>query len=166
MPNWCENTLIVTGDPEEVDKFVSENKDDKADTEYLLFSKAVPEPTYEGYGDASKDKTPSGLPTWYKWRIENWGTKWEPDGSGIEETTTFVNGRPVKTKKYYFGTAWGPANIWFEKMIDRYQPLRFSYVYGESGNDFGGAFIALDGKVISHLEGQYRDFMSSDFPWL
>lgn len=158
MPNWCENILTVSGPSEEVDRFIKDNNG--GDGEALVFSKAVPEPTYEGYNGPSHEDTPSGLPTWYHWRIENWGTKWEPDsGTDVKKETKTVLDQEISTATYYFSTAWGPADAWFDKVVTKYPKLRLSYVYGEPGNNFGGVIVALDGKVTRHLEGETYDFL-------
>jgi hypothetical protein len=158
MPNWCENILTVSGPTEEVDRFIKDNLGE--DSESLAFSKAVPEPTYEGYNGSSHDKTLSGLPTWYHWRIANWGTKWEPDTDlDIERKTNVVDGENFLTATYYFSTAWGPGDVWFEKVVGKYPKLRFSYVYGEPGNNFGGVIVALGGRVTGNIEGETYDFL-------
>lgn len=166
MPNWCHNTLTVSGNVDEVDRFIRENQGNLDEGENLLFSKAVPEPTYEGYDDGSKRMTDEGLPTWHDWRVENWGTKWEPNvDQSADEKVIENGGEKIKIATYYFDTAWGPADIWFEKMITKYSNLKICLTYGEPGGDFGGAIIADKGKIIGNDNGLASDYLSEDMMW-
>jgi hypothetical protein len=160
MPNWCYNTLIVSGSAKEVEKFVLENQGKGEDP--LLFSKSVPEPTYEGYTDSSSKTDPDGLPDWCQWRLANWGTKWEPNSAGsvvIEEHK--INNQPIKTANYQFETAWGPADVWFKRVIVKYKNLKFCLTYSEEGGDFGGAFVAVGGKIAGHAEDESMSYIPS-----
>src|SRR4051812_36437608 len=101
MPNWCHNTLTVTGEPNDVKSFITKVRGD--DTRPLTFCAHVPEPNY----DAEPADESSKFPDWYDWRWAHWGTKW--DTSFDEELR-----RPsVDTTKpgvavYKFSTAWSP----------------------------------------------------------
>jgi hypothetical protein len=166
MPNWCHNILTVSGNVEEVDKFISENQGRLDEGEFLLFSKAVPEPKYEGYEDGSNRQTEKGLPTWYDWRVDNWGTKWEPNiGQDAEIESLNGNGQQIKVATYKFDTAWGPAEAWFSKVIEQYKEVKFCLVYGEPGCDFGGSLIASSGEIISDSEGSAREYLESSMMW-
>lgn len=164
MPNWCHNTLTVSGSPEEVDRFIKENTGDEGES--LVFSKAVPEPTYDGYDDGSSRTTKEGLPTWYDWRCENWGTKWDPYLENEAEEKIIESGEEkTKVATYHFDTAWGPGDVWFDKVIAQYKNLKFCLTYGEAGSDFGGAVIADNGEIISNTNGSASDYLSEDMMW-
>jgi hypothetical protein len=157
MPDWCDNTLIVSGQAKEVEKFILENQGGQG--EPLLFSKAVPEPTYEHYTDSSSKTNPGGLPDWYQWRVSNWGTKWEPNSyRPIDIEEIIINNRKLKSARYNFETAWGPADIWFDQIISKYKSLKFCLTYSEEGNDFGGAVIAANGEITSHSVDSSKEY--------
>lgn len=164
MPNWCHNKLIVSGDKEEVDRFIEENrgKEGDGDEQVLLFSKSVPEPEY-------KEKSDGGpFPDWYKWRIQNWGTKWEPDcGSPgfIEIKTSEVGGSEIKSATYYFETAWGPGYEWLQKTAPKYPKLRFCLIYGEPGGDYGGIVLYSNGEVMDESEGSAAEYLDPEMMW-
>lgn len=149
MPNWCRNILAVGGPSEAVDQFI---KDQDGDNQgILLFSKSVPEPTS---GDISEDI--------YQWRIDNWGTGSDPvDVDIVVEQEVGGN----KTVKYFYNTGWSPAALWFGSVAKKYPQLRFSYLYAEPDNYFGGSITAVDGKIISHEEGKPEEFLPKEMLW-
>ena len=65
MPNWCYNTLTLTGISDDIHKFYMKNKNnDENITDGILdFSKSVPRPKEQ-------------KENWYDWNCPNWGTKW------------------------------------------------------------------------------------------
>lgn len=153
MPNWCYNTLIISGQAKEVEKFILDNQGGEG--EPLLFSKSVPEPTYKHYTDSSSKTNPGGPPDWYQWRVTNWGTKWEPNSHRLIEVETIkIDNKELKTATYYFDTAWGPAGSWFEKVITQYKNLKFCLTYSEEAEEFRGSLIAINGEITSHLEDE------------
>jgi hypothetical protein len=166
MPNWCHNTLTVSGDEGEVDRFIKENQGRASQNEFLSFAKSVPEPTYQEYDDGSQRLTKEGLLTWYDWRVENWGTKWEPsiEGPAEEKIVESVKGK-TKIATYSFDTAWGPGDVWFEKITSKYKSLKLCLTYGEVGSGFGGAIIADQGKIVSQSEGGAEDYLPEDMRW-
>lgn len=110
MPNWCHNTLKVSGeDTEALERFV---KEARISDEQIAKAWAEHQPTMEARGvqtlpeefaqkqresqpltfssfvpepDVHEDEDPTQLFSgWYGWRIHNWGTKWDAsfDGPG------------------------------------------------------------------------------------
>lgn len=80
MPNWVRNELIVTGKAEDVSRFV----DYVGQT--MDFENIIPPPANMFLGDLPgetfvsvkqrKECAEKGIPNWYDWQIEHWGTKW------------------------------------------------------------------------------------------
>ena len=64
MPNWCCCEISITGNMEKISKMLS--KDEDGETEFLR--NLVP---YEGEWD-------------YDWCLNNWSTKWDVGGNGLE----------------------------------------------------------------------------------
>lgn len=154
MPNWCHNSLMISGNPNDVEKFLLENQgEDDGKWEPLLFSKSVPEPDF---GDDSDE--------WYNWRVENWGTKWDPvfQDSSVKSQDL---GETVRNTTYNFDTAWGPADVWLSKVAKKYPELRFCMTYGEPGQDFGGILIYLNGRKADESYGSASDYLGPDMLW-
>jgi hypothetical protein len=142
MATWCQNNLIISGSGNEVNRFISENREKDRS---LLFSKSIREPEH----DLGQD----GLD---EWRFAKWGTISEADMVGeieIEKRNHQV------TAKYFFMTISDPANRWLEWVIVKYPSLSFCLIYGEKNLNIGGAIIAKNGKVISTKSGTARDYL-------
>lgn len=129
MPNWCYNSLQITGKEETLTRFLSENAflDDngKVIKGTIDFSRSVPQP----------DPKPCDF-DWYWWNIRNWGTKWNNNQDKIldRDSKTQASGG--------FDTAWAPPEAWVRSVADKYHGLRFELEYEEPGMDFAGRFIA------------------------
>jgi len=121
MPNWCDNHLQICGSDDEVAKFMKENVNEDDE---LSFAMSCPIP------DDDTDN--------YRWCIENWGTKWEPDM--VQEP---------EDQDFYFNTAWCPPTAWLKTVAEKYTSLSFHLRYAESGCDFSGLVEYENGECIT-----------------
>jgi hypothetical protein len=108
MPNWCSNTLIVSGTSELLKEFEINNTSLKNNNDCLSFSRVISQPP-----DVD----------WYKWNCENWGTKWDVSHSRLVKHASYY--------KYDFDTAWSPPIQWLEKCAKKYPWLKFELLYCE-----------------------------------
>jgi hypothetical protein len=124
MPNWCNDSLTVTGPRPDLDAFIkaAKGKDDGKKLD-LCFNSLVPIP-------AEKE--------WYDWNIENWGTKWEPDSVSFNDEGTRLD--------YSFATAWCPPLELLQKVSAKFPTLEFVIIFDESGNGSYGKYIFKNGK--------------------
>lgn len=134
MPNWCSNSLTIT--PKDNDKktlielkaFYFENKGAiDGEASELTFSSSVPVP-----------KNLTGEQA-YDYRVNKWGTKWEPYEVYFENRGDELN--------YTFQTAWAPPIQWAEKTSKLYPNLIFSLEFEEPGVGLFGGIQASDGDV-------------------
>jgi len=108
MPNWCENTLYVSGPEDVLNDFL--NKFDPGETGEFLFNNLLPVPE-----DIEDERA---------WKINNWGVKWEP--SNLRYTVMDKN-----SVKFEFETPWGaPIDIIYT-MSDEFPELEFDLRYLE-----------------------------------
>jgi len=131
MPNWCENSLNVSGDKESLDLFIKAiSGDDEID-----FTKLVPRPTEE------EDN-------WYNWNCDNWGTKWAPSDIYVDDIASFS-----------FLSAWGPPIELFTAIAKLFPTLDFSLAYSESGMCFCGAACWVNGELAgdAHISDYTAD---------
>jgi hypothetical protein len=167
MPNWCHNKLLVEGDMRELKRFrkrVCEVPKGEEPGDPLYFSSLVPEP--ENPDDPSYD--------WYGWRIENWGTKWEPSfadpafafGAASADPGAKEKGRFLEEDLLYeFDTAWSPPSFWVEKASKMFPALRFTLSYAEVGNGFAGIETFVAGKLIQGEDKKVEEILSPDEMW-
>lgn len=59
-----------------------------------------------------------GAPTWYEWRCDNWGTKWNAYDQSFEETS--------RSLKYTIHTAWSCPEPILHALKAKYPGLKFS----------------------------------------
>ena len=140
MPNWCNNTLRISGDKEVISRikdWYEKHQSDK--TEVGLFGLFYPLPS-ELKDTTSPSPEPNealikkyGADNWYDWRVQNWGVKWDTDEINIL-------GETENELCCSFGTAWCPP-IWFYQKLSRdYPRLHIRVTYCESGMDLCGTW--------------------------
>jgi hypothetical protein len=127
MPNWCGNTLTITGNKASIRKFREMAVGDGTE---LSLNNFIPTPTDMLSSDG-----------WYGWRLENWGTKWDVDASVIEEDENHID--------YRFDSAWSPPIEWLGEVSKQFPDLYFKLVYREDGCGFMGYIEVENGNTIS-----------------
>ena len=116
MPNWCTNTLTITGN---VSTLCELKNIIEADREGLLEAIA-PIGEWE-YGNA----------------IEKWGTKWDVSTEGLEYT---LNGDGTATISGWFDSAWSPPVEAFQQLADDWDSCYIQLKYFEPGMGFVGVW--------------------------
>lgn len=159
MPNWCNNTLRISGDKEVISRIRDwYEKYQSNKTELGLFGTFYPLP------EELKDTTaPSSEPNWYDWQTTEWGTKWDTgEVCLVVETENEI--------RLLFDTAWAPPIAFYEKLSEDYPKLHIRASYYEPGCDFCGTFDSDCGEetlVISDIErdclkiykNKYKDYV-------
>ena len=137
MPNWCENSLTVSGEFQELRKFKQENTYTEDGEVTLSFNLMVTLPQEE------EDN-------WYDWQIENWGTKWDLRNCIIEDDENILS--------FDFDTAWGPPEKWLENVSVFYPNLEFKLLYAEPGMSFSGKTVVENGILLVQEHGDYGEY--------
>ena len=139
MPNWCNNTLTVTGPNHELQRFYNLNRG--PDTE-LSLDALVPEPE-------SVD--------WHSWRMSNWGTKWDVSASLSDRWPP----EPDRAGGlvYSFDSAWSPPVKWLENIRPLFPDLEFELEYFEGGEGYTGSAISAGPEDVID---DYRRTTSED----
>ncbi len=78
-----------------------------------------------------------GAPTWYDWRVKNWGTKWNA-----------YSQEPIKDNKICFETAWSKVTPIMLKLSERFPELEMRYRWADE--DIGanlGEQVFANGKM-------------------
>ena len=138
MPNWCNNTITLTGPKEKITAIYAKAKEDNALLQQLkpmpeaLEGTTSPSPT-EGKVQPLVD----GFDNWYDWRVQNWGSKWDVDADNLElsEDGTTIEG--------WFDSAWAPPIHAYEYFLTDNEDCSINCNYYEGGMDFGGLWEDL-----------------------
>lgn len=146
MPNWCYNTLTISGEPKQLNKLLKKIEVTKSEATHhekktkFSFNNVIPMPTelYENEG-------------WYSWRNANWGTKWNANVE-YETTSNWENGEVV----IEFNTAWSPPDPIIKTLVKEFPKLYFHHRYYEESNAYWGSFSYDKGECVERYEGEFK----------
>jgi hypothetical protein len=155
MPNWCNNEVTITHeDPAMLERL------EEAWRKGRLFAEVIPEPDYAvtpvalTYPDVSamfakteeeRAKIMANEPTireesWWDWRVQNWGTKWDVGGPNDEGEAYLWGNQQLRI---CFESAWSPPTGIYEELIE--QGYGVTAYYWEPGCAFCGRFTTEAG---------------------
>ena len=143
MPNWTTNTLKVVGKPEDVDKFVAHIGEE------MDFEKVIPSPAnmFKGnLGEPERERCiKEGIPNWYDWQSEHWGTKWNAHS---EETVELemLGYIGLKQATYIFDTTWDTPRPVITKLCEDWPDLEFEGGYIHEGYEGCGSFFEFSNR--------------------
>lgn len=164
MPNWCENELtILCFDKATADAVVESiceqvEQDDGTFRPSLSFDKVLPQPDHIGNDTLVSD---SGMPDWWYWRIQNWGTKWDAEQTTCPTVHSRADGKTEIT--FVFDTAWAPSVPVSEEIARKFPNTIVAHSYDEPGMDFGGFTVWADGEVTEEENGGSRSTTWADY---
>ncbi len=142
MPNWCNNVIeLAHEDPAMIARADKALREGKFLEEFI----PVPPSLHIVAGRVGDDNDPKqieleaqekanleahGYATWYDYCVNEWGTKWDVGGDGIEPT---IEGNTLTAA---FDSAWSPPIAAYEKLLDLGFEVRAYYF--EGGMNFAG----------------------------
>jgi hypothetical protein len=152
MPNWCNNTLEISHeDPAMMERVRKAFTDGRLLDEFI----PVPKSLHIVSGRVGDDTDPKqieleaqekanleahGYATWYDYCVNEWGTKWDIGGDGMEPHDDGLNRTTLA-----FDSAWAPPCAAMDKLMDLgfsvrlyyYEPgMCFAGIYDENGDDY------------------------------
>ena len=152
MPNWCNNTLEISHeDPAMMERVRKAFTDGRLLDEFI----PVPKSLQIVAGRVGDDNDPKqieleaqekanieahGYSTWYDYCVNEWGTKWDIGGDGMEPHDDGPNRTTLA-----FDSAWAPPCAAMDKLMDMgfsvrlyyYEPgMCFAGIYDENGDDY------------------------------
>lgn len=143
MPNWCQCQLTIRGKEAEVFRLIEKVKGPNGLIDFNVFvpmpKEYIVEPkdnSFEAQFEASAacPKRPDGMPLWYDWSINNWGTKWNAAHvQSWNEQPKQPNGDSSYT--LHFDTAWSPPRPILNLLRELYPKLE---IYFEFEDEFDG----------------------------
>jgi len=151
MPNWCINKLTITHDDKSMlDKFEKAYRDDWTIETFYPTPRDPGDPTMMMGEGKAMSKNDNVNTSWYLWRLQNWGTKWDigcKDGYGLEPT------RVDNELSITFDSAWSPPLGFYERLVVLGFDVQASYF--EPGMSFAGSW---DNGTDDFYEGTIEDF--------
>lgn len=135
MPNWCENSIEVTGPAGDIARFVGIGigpDDPEKDRELEDYRDITNNRDVESWRISRYYPTPDNVEDAYDWHVEHWGTKWDCGcyASSFDVGSNYFNAS--------FLSAWDPPVEWLRHVQRDFPTLRFKLLYVESGTDFSG----------------------------
>lgn len=136
MPNWCDNTLTITGDRDKILKLWEALNNGAG-----FLATLRPEPDYEKVevdpAFPSDEGKPDPMPAWWNWRVQNWGTKWEVDTEGQVHFECDDDGNDNRLF-VYFESAWSPPLEALQYYAEKNPDTHVDIKYYEAGMGFIG----------------------------
>jgi hypothetical protein len=161
MPNWCYNSLVITGEADVIAKiraqvsapyetqhfdFVSgTSKPEKVEQPFSYWN--IIKPTdLDAYHDKPNGKQ-DGHDHWYNWNLRNWGVKW--DASDVYESDS-----DDKTLVYTFQSPWGiPSEAL--STLSKQHPTASLELEFEEETGWGGTILFENGT--EEVTEEYND---------
>lgn len=109
-------------------------------TQFPDFKKVIPQPgnIFNENLSAEDERRckEQGIPTWYDWNRQNWGTKW--NSYSCEKESWNI---------YTFETAWSPVPRIIQKISETYSDVEFVYSYADEDTGYNcGSIRFRNGK--------------------
>lgn len=171
MPNWCYNTLTLSGDADVISRIKDWYKDRQSGKtdDVGLFSLFYPLPkALESTTAPSREPNKAliekyGADNWYDYQTTNWGTKWDV-------RQIFTEAETENEICLSFDTAWAPPIAFYKKLSEDYPKLHIMASYSETGVGFCGTFDSNSGektlgitdiqeKCLATYENTYKDYV-------
>lgn len=152
MPNWCNNSITVRADAEDIKRF-SDFMNKENGKNWFDFFLPCPQELIDSVADMEVDDNKKiliekyGYADWYSWSIDNWGCKWNCDANDWHADGEVID--------FWFDSPWGPPIALYEEMQS--QGFDVEAYYHEEGMAYVGAF--KNGNDESY---EYSDLESLD----
>ena len=153
MPNWCNNSITITGPIKKIEDLYRNHVIQDADDETGLLNGMVPMPK-----ELNDTTSPSDEPNWYDWRVSNWGTKWEVSSEGLEYNEDPDNGTAEITG--WFDSAWAPPLTAFSTYLEANPDVSITCTYEEPGMDFCGVFEDGEDDCLEDVHTEVMDVLT------
>lgn len=148
MPNYCANTLIVSGPNADLRAFYDlVHKPTAQNPEELEICRTLLPPPPELH-----DLSPELLSDAdHNWRMQHWGTKW----GDWDHSNIYGAGHPTSTFETNFTSAWSPPAPAIDAIGQLYPTLTFDLNYSEADMCFQGRFAMHEGICTCNYTENY-----------
>ena len=152
MPNWCNNSINITGPADQIKTLWEQAQNNWKTENYGLLNAMVPMPgalkgTRSPSPDDGSQPFVDGHDNWYDWCVANWGTKWDVNDDGLVFEDTEDG---YATISGWFESAWAPPIEAYNTFIENNEEIQLYATYEEGGMDFAGIY---DNGDDDYMEG-------------
>ena len=153
MSNWCSNQATIHGTKEQILELAGAYERGGVIEQYLPTPRDNETDMMIGEGDTFQNKN-----SWYYWRLDNWGTKWDfgkTEYTADEECDWQVDEEGYGLVHLRFDTAWSPPIGWYEALnvldmtVEAYYYEPLMQFYGQWSNPVEGIldeYFTFDNK--------------------
>ncbi len=141
MPNYVTNIILIHAPEERRNGILRAIQNDAIGLGSIDFNKVIPMP--QNLNNESDRSLSDGVPDWYSWSNENWGTKWN----------ALVPEAPVDKSAIHFLSAWSPPVPVLQKLSEQYPDVRWEHRWADEdlGYNVGEAVYCGGKQVRSHI---------------
>lgn len=143
MPNWCDNTLKIVGEEDDLKRFIKtccSQKDQGIELDLEKLWKP-PKNLSRGKNGLLQKYIKSDTLDEFSWKSENWGT------DRINNSYTVVGEPETGTLIFEFLSAWEPPTGLIKRVVEKFKNLKFILTYEEAGLSIFGLLIGEKGKI-------------------
>lgn len=147
MANICCNYITIQGNPEILDIIAQDYIGYDKEKDSVEFSFGIMSPI------------PDDIQDDYRWRIENWGNKWDGSDCWIDicDDQIYLN----------IDTAWSPCDKWTYKLIELCPGVDIYHEYYEPGEGYIGWIQHFENEGSEDYEEVCYNFSSDSYDyWL
>jgi hypothetical protein len=144
MPNYVKNRITIIAFPEKVQEIKDKIKtiDDKNGLIEIDFNNIIPQPENLFRGDLGRAEREmcieKGIPNWYDWNIDNWGTKWNAGSCSYIEDNIVA-----------FETAWSAPHPIVMALSEMYPDVEFLHVWADEDTGYNcGSITYVNGMAV------------------
>ena len=143
MPNWCNNTITLTGPKDKVKKIFDEAKKEDCLLNLLYpMPSALEGTTSPAPKEGKVQPLVDGFDNWYDWRVQNWGSKWDVDTDNLEYREEDDQG----IIQGWFDSAWAPPIHCYEHFLTNNETYFPAFLKGNTSPKQQNQFHCYLGK--------------------
>ncbi len=157
MPNWCHNTMDVSGCEDDVARFAEAVR--VSEEQPLSFARLVPPPAGATLG----------------WAIEYWGCKWDARFGGPANALAYDSSADVEAAfdahgltitptvaVFKFDTPWSPPLRFVETASEQFPQLTFVLRFAEVGANVAGETSYVGGVRTELVQLEVADVLAPE----
>jgi hypothetical protein len=170
MPNWCNNSVKITGPQEDIDTFLNDvlalggegvsqengHHSFRPDKDILSGFFPLDPSAYKEVEFANGTTMTAFADNGAEMAYDLWGSKW-PD---CESNLSWVEGEA--SVSWGFQTAWSPTGAGTRLLSEKYPTLKFVHGYFEGGMGYMGSALFYDGSQRAEI--YYEEVCDWEFP--